>query len=195
MAAATAALLRQALAAGDDARAAALIREAADAGETLLGATFEELGAAAMPAAAVALAHTEAAGDSLADAEGTADGGSYLHAAAGAGAGAKVLAALVAAGCVLDSHGGEGATALRVAARAGHAATCRTLLELGADPLARNSHGRTPRMQGGVGEETKALLGEAEDAARRRRADAQAALWDGRMRAAQTDSAFRVGCL
>lgn len=191
----SAAPLRQAVAAGDDAQAAHLLRQTQGSGP-LLGATFDELAARGLPQAAVALAQREAGGDDLREAEATSEGGSYLHAAAAAGAGAQVLAALVAAGCALDGRDGEGkCTALHAAARAGHLATCRALLELGADPLARNCAGRTAAAHGGMGDELKALLAEAEAAAKERRAEQMRGAWDAKMRATQTESALRTGCV
>lgn len=106
-----------------------------------------------------------------------------------------MIAALVASGCALEGHDDTGATPLHVAAAAGHEGTCHALLEAGADALARNGNGRTPRMQGGVPAGVKALLAEAEEAGKARRAAKQAALWDDKLRATQTESACRLGCL
>lgn len=98
-AAAAADALRPAIAAGQDAEAARLLRLLEADGAQLPPATFVELAAAGLPQAAVALAQLESgAGADLREAEATDDGGSYLHAAAAAGAGAAVVAALVAAG-------------------------------------------------------------------------------------------------
>lgn len=88
--------LRRAIAAGQDAEAARLLRLLEADGAQLPPATFVELAAAGLPQAAVALAQLESGVANLREA--TDDGGSYLHAAAAAGAGAAVVAALVAAG-------------------------------------------------------------------------------------------------
>lgn len=91
--------LRRAIAVGQDAEAARLLRHhLSAAGMGLLPATFAELAAAGLPQAAVALAQIECGQTDLSEAEATDEGGSYLHAAAAAGAGAAVVSALVAAG-------------------------------------------------------------------------------------------------
>jgi hypothetical protein len=162
------------------------------------GMKFEDLAARCLPLAAVALARLEAGcpgGTDLGEADGTTDGGSYLHAAAAAGAGSAVLEALLAAGCALDAADDAGDTALHVAARAGCLVTVRALVAAGADALARNGSGRTPRAQSGVSQEAKAILVDAEEACRQRRAAKQAAVWDERMRSTQTASALRTGCV
>lgn len=189
--------LRRAVAARDDGAAAAILCQlgAAAADGTpppLLRTTFEELAAAGLAAAALAMARLEVAGEELGEADTTADGGTFLHVAAAAGAGAPVLQALIQAGCAIDAHDGSGCTALHAAAAAGRLATCAALLAEGADPLARDGNGRTARLQGGsVPADVKALLAEAEEATRQRRG---AVLW-AKLAAMQTQSAFRVGCL
>lgn len=90
--------LRRAIAAGQDAEAARLLRLLAAGGAQLLPATFAELAAAGLPQAAVAQAQLESGQLDLLEADTTDEGGSYLHAAAAAGAGAAVLTALIAAG-------------------------------------------------------------------------------------------------
>ena len=192
---ATTAELQAAVAVGDDASATVCLRRlaaAAGAPPSLLrGVTFEGLAAAGLATAAVGLARWEAGGEGLAEAEATADGGSYLHAAAAAGAPAAVVSTLVAAGCALERHDGSGATALHVAAAAGRLATCTALLDAGADPLARNGAGRTPRSQGRVPADVAAVLAEAEGEARRRRE----AAFQQKLQATQTQSAVRLGCV
>ena len=104
--AATADELLWAIAAGQDAEAARLLCLLSAAGAGLLPATFAELAAAGLPQAAVALAQAECGQADLGEADATNDGSLYLHAAAEAGAGAAVVAALVAAG-VWARRGGE----------------------------------------------------------------------------------------
>ncbi|EFN51148.1 hypothetical protein CHLNCDRAFT_55321 [Chlorella variabilis] len=196
---APAAALKAAIERADDEACFHLLTELAGASGHLPGllpATFEELAAKGLPRAAVKLAQLECGSADLREAcDATPQGGSYLHAAAAAGAGAPVVAALLAAGCAVDGRCAEGGTALHAAARAGHLATCTALVEAGCDPLARNSNGRTARAQGGVGEAARALLQEAEEAGRERWRAQQGALWDGKMSACQTANACRLGCL
>ena len=72
---------------------------------------------------------------------------------------------------------------------------CRALAELGADALIRNSKGKTPRMQPGLSAEVREVLLDAEEASKKRRAEKQSKLWDGKMLATQTASACRLGCV
>ena len=68
-------------------------------------------------------------------------------------------------------------------------------MELGADPLRRNSKNRTPGKQLRLEAELQEWLAEAEEAALRARKDRQGGLWDPKMKAAQSESALRVGTL
>lgn len=72
---------------------------------------------------------------------------------------------------------------------------CRLLSGRGADALARNAKGKTPRQLAGLSAEVRDALLEAEEASKRRRAERQAQLWDDKMRATQTASACRLGCV
>lgn len=153
--------------------------------------TFEELAAHGLARTAVAAARLEAGTRDLREAEATPAGGSYLHAAAAAGAGMAVIQALLEAGCALDGHDGEGDTPLHAAAAAGHLDACAALLAAGADVLARNGRGRTARLQGGVPQAVKAALEEAEGEQKRRRE----AVFAAKLAATQTQSACRLGCL
>lgn len=105
------------------------------------------------------------------------------------------LPSLDPAGCAINGGDANKATALHLAARESHLDTCRALIEAGADALARNCHGRTARAQAGVSADIKALLEEAEAAGARRRAEAQGRLFNAKMRATQTESACRLGCV
>lgn len=188
---------RAALAAGDDALCAQLIETcAADGG--LLPVMFQDVVAAGLPQTAVAVARAEAAGQDLREAEATEARGGYLHAAAAAGAGPDVLAALIAAGAGgLEDRDDDGCTPLHCAAAAGHepVLAVEALLAAGADPLARNKAGRTARGQGSLSDEVKAVLAEAEEAAKAGKARRQEELWGTRVQKTQTESAFRTGCL
>lgn len=188
---------RAALAAGDDALCAQLIETcAADGG--LLPVMFQDVVAAGLPQTAVAVARAEAAGQDLREAEATEARGGYLHAAAAAGAGPDVLAALIAAGAGgLEDRDDDGYTPLHCAAAAGHepVLAVEALLAAGADPLARNKAGRTARGQGSLSDEVKAVLAEAEEAAKAGKARRQEELWGTRVQKTQTESAFRTGCL
>ncbi|KAL4457905.1 hypothetical protein ABPG75_012770 [Micractinium tetrahymenae] len=190
--------VRAALAARNDPLCAELIAACAAEGGLLLPATFEEAVAAGLPQTAVAVARAEAAGQDLREAEATDARGGYLHAAAAAGAGPDVLAALLAAGAGgLEDHDDDGGTPLHCAATAAHepVQAVKALLAAGADPLARNKAGRTARGQGGLSEEVKQVLAEAEEAARAGKARKQEQLWGTRVQKTQTESAFRTGCL
>ncbi len=73
--------------------------------------------------------------------------------------------------------------------------SCRALVTLGADALLRNAKAKTPRMQPGLSAEVREALLEAEEASKKRRAEKQSKLWDDKMKATQTASACRLGCL
>ena len=98
-------------------------------------------------------------------------------------------------GCCVSGGDSNKATPLHVAACANQEATCRALIDAGADALARNRHGRTARAQAGVCGSIRALLEGAEAASAARRAEAQGRLFDDKMRATQTESACHLGCV
>lgn len=153
---------RAALAASDDALCAQLLKACTADGGLLLPMTFQEVVAAGLPQTAVVIARAEAAGQELREAEATYARGSYLHAAAAAGAHPEVLEALIAAGAGgLEDRDDDGCTPLFLAATAAHETlqAVHALLAAGADPLARNKAGRTARGQGGLSEEVRRLQG------------------------------------
>ena len=89
----------------------------------------------------------------------------------------------------------EGDTLLHVAARAGDLAIVQLLLAAGADPLQRNTNGRTPGKQLNLEDDVRAEL-EAAAAAQQARTDAaRAAVWGGAVQRTQTESAFGVQTL
>ncbi len=71
----------------------------------------------------------------------------------------------------------------------------RALAGFGADALVRNAKGKTPRMQAGLSAEAREALLEAEEASKRHRAEKHSKLWDDKMKATQTASACRLGCV
>jgi len=75
----------------------------------------------------------------------TKEWGTALHCAARGGF-PRIVAALVEAGCELETRDGYGQTALHAAAQAGKAGCCTSLLSRGADADAADSLGFTPLM-------------------------------------------------
>jgi hypothetical protein len=118
-----------------------------------------------------------------------------LAATAPGDAGGPLCEALVAAGSPVDAADANGDTALFQAARCGAEGACRALLASGADPLRRNARNRTPALQLGLEPAMRALLADAEDAARAARAERSRAVWDAPLAATQTASACIVQAL
>ena len=104
------------------------------------------------------------------------------------------LAALADAlqGAHLDRSNSEGDTLLHVAARKGCKAAVELILSLGADPLKRNQKNKTPATQAKLRPEIKDVLDEAEARAKETKRDKTSNLWDNKMKATQTESAFGV---
>ncbi|KAG1676623.1 hypothetical protein FOA52_008752 [Chlamydomonas sp. UWO 241] len=86
-------------------------------------------------------------------------------------------------------------TALRVAAKAGSVEACRALLDGGADPTKRNGKNRTPCSQPKIPESTKDFLLDKEEAFRKRKEEAKADMYGGKLAETQTQSAFGLRCL
>ncbi|KAK9842747.1 hypothetical protein WJX74_001687 [Apatococcus lobatus] len=95
-------------------------------------------------------------------------------------------------GAQIDLANSEGDTLLHLAARKGCKAAVELILSLGADPLRRNQKNRTPGNQAKLRAEIKDLLGEAETKAKEVKRDKASNLWDVKMKATQTESAFGV---
>ncbi|GFR51207.1 hypothetical protein Agub_g13556, partial [Astrephomene gubernaculifera] len=119
-------------------------------------------------------------------------GGTLLHRLAEEGAQYEALLALLSRcpGLSPNAANAEGDTPLHVAARAGHVEVCRALVAGGADVLKRNNKNRTPRSQLKLPEATREYLGEAEEAAKAAKEAKKSELWDDKMKATQTESAF-----
>ena len=104
------------------------------------------------------------------------------------------LAALADAlqGAQINLSNSEGDTLLHIAARTGCKAAVELILSLGAEPLKRNQKNKTPATQAKLRGEIKDLLEEAETRARETKRDKASNLWDNKMKATQTESAFGV---
>ncbi|KAF8060498.1 histidine--tRNA ligase [Scenedesmus sp. PABB004] len=150
--------------------------------------SFEGLVHAGLPRTAVA--HLlRASGGAPGDPQDGA-GNTHLHSAvAGPDDAPELVAALLAAGAPPDAANADGDTPLHVAARRGHAAACAALVAGGADVLRRNQKNRSPGGQLKLPEATRALLAEAEAAARAARAERDRGTWGAGIAAAQTASA------
>ncbi len=95
-------------------------------------------------------------------------------------------------GSQINAANSEGDTLLHIAAREGCKAAVNVILKSGAEPLARNKRNRTPGSQPKLAQEIKDLLLDAEAEAKERKKNKDATLWDEKMRATQTESAFGV---
>ncbi|KAG2430363.1 hypothetical protein HYH02_013725 [Chlamydomonas schloesseri] len=158
---------------------------------TSLDLDFTRLVAAGLGKAAMAyVARFEpehAAGDCVVD---EASGNTRLHAVAEAGACYDVVAALLSLGLSPNVVNREGDTPLHVAARGGHMEVCKALVAGGADVLRRNNKNRTPKTQLKLPEAVKEYLEVAEEEFRAAKEAKKSALWDDKMKATQTESAF-----
>ncbi|PNH12207.1 Ankyrin-3 [Tetrabaena socialis] len=133
----------------------------------------------------------EHAGDAAVDDSGN----THLHLVAESGASYEVVAALMSLGLSANKINREGDTPLHVAARGGHVEVCRGLVDGGADLLRRNAKNRTPRSQVKLPEASKQYLAEAEEAFKEVKEAKKSSLWDDKMRATQTESAFGTQAL
>lgn len=128
--------------------------------------------------------------------DAAAGGGTHLTlAAAEPGDANGPLCAALCSVARMDPNAADAAgdTALFVAARAGNASVCRALVEqCGADVLHRNARNRTAGGQAKLPEAARAYLAEAEDAAKRARAERVRAWFDPKIAATQTASACIV---
>ena len=129
-----------------------------------------------------------------------------------------VTAAMHAAGISFNLTNVDKDTPLHLAARTGHLQLCQLLIQYGADPLARNiknrwgqmwpveSHFcfwhlqyralcRTPSGQAKLAAEVKSFLADQETLAKDRRQIQKNNVWDEKMKATQTQSAYGVQCL
>ena len=94
--------------------------------------------------------------------------------------------------CQLNAANTDGDTLLHIAAREGCQAAVEAILEAGADPLTRNKRNRTAATQAKLKPEVKQLLMDAETCAKDKKKSKDASLWNEKMRATQTESAFGV---
>lgn len=131
------------------------------------------------------------AGDSLAAAVDV-DGNTQLHHMAAEGGSYDLCLGLARLGINPNVLNKENDTALHIAARAGHMEVLRALVDAGADPLRRNGKNRLPGSQLKLSAEVKEFLEAAEERAKEAKEAKRSELWDGKMRAAQTESACIV---
>eukprot|EP00879_Flechtneria_rotunda_P006099 GHRR01006412.1.p1 GENE.GHRR01006412.1~~GHRR01006412.1.p1 ORF type:complete len:608 (+),score=207.09 GHRR01006412.1:162-1985(+) len=103
-----------------------------------------------------------------------------------------LVAALLSVGVPANAVNNDGDTALHLAARAGHIGVCRALVEGGADVFRRNNKSRTPGTQLKLSQQTRDYLKTAEEAAKAAKEERFHELWDAKMRATQTASAFGI---
>ncbi|KXZ46400.1 hypothetical protein GPECTOR_44g75 [Gonium pectorale] len=184
-------LMKAALEAKADGLAAQLVSVLKPAVLTSLGLEFKTLVAAGLGKAAMTYVQRfdgEHAGDAAVDDEGN----THLHLVAEGGASYDVVAAFLSMGLNPNTSNKEGDTALHVAARAGHVEVCKALVDAGADVLKRNNKNRTPRSQVKLPDSTKDYLAEAEEAFKAAKEAKKSALWDDKMKATQTESAYGV---
>eukprot|EP00775_Hariotina_reticulata_P012339 gene12339-12472_t len=121
-------------------------------------------------------------------------GNTHLHVAvSGSEDVPELVTALLAIGVPADATNKDGDTALHIAARAGHVGACRALVAGGAHVTWRNNKNRIPGNQLKLPDATKSFLQEAEAAAKAAKEQKNHELWDAKMRATQTDSAFGIG--
>ena len=128
-----------------------------------------------------------------------------------------VIAAMRAAGISLNSTNLDKDTPLHLAARTGQLQLCQLLIQYGADPLARNIRNRwghmwcnascclwhfrheglcrTPSGQAKLATEVKSFLADQETLAKDQRQFQKNSVWDEKMKATQTQSAYGVRCL
>ncbi|DBA66490.1 TPA: hypothetical protein ACH3X2_002461 [Trebouxia sp. C0005] len=107
----------------------------------------------------------------------------------------EVVAAMQMSGISLNQPNTVQDTPLHLAARSGHVQLCQLLVQHGADPLARNNKNRTPGGQAKLTSDVKGFLTEAECEAKDKRQLQKNNLWDEKMKATQTQSAFGIQCL
>mmetsp|Transcript_28547 Transcript_28547/g.77005 ORF Transcript_28547/g.77005 Transcript_28547/m.77005 type:complete len:148 (+) Transcript_28547:32-475(+) len=103
--------------------------------------------------------------------------------------GRDLVKMVIASGVDPNKPNQAGDYPLHIAARVGSNEVCQALLDGGADALRRNGKNRRPREVPKIPEHTRLLLTEAEEAAKKRKADRDSALWDEKMLATQTQSA------
>ncbi|EFJ43608.1 hypothetical protein VOLCADRAFT_121415 [Volvox carteri f. nagariensis] len=156
---------------------------------TSLDLEFKTFIAAGLGRAAMAYVKrfdAEHAGDAPVDDAGN----TYLHLVAESGGSYDVVTAMMSLGLNPNTANKEGDSPLHVAARGGHVEVCRALVDGGADVLKRNNKNRTPRSQLKLPDNTKDYLAEAEESFKAAKDAKKGALWDDKMKATQTESAF-----
>ncbi|GMH38839.1 hypothetical protein BSKO_06737 [Bryopsis sp. KO-2023] len=118
------------------------------------------------------------------------DCNTHLHNVAKQGGTYAFAVELIKKGLNPNKQNKNGDTPLHVAAKAGNVEACRALIDGGADALARNNKNRTPRAQVKIPQATKDFLLDAEEEAKERKKEKASSLWDNKMKATQTESAF-----
>ncbi|GIL76631.1 hypothetical protein Vretimale_8833 [Volvox reticuliferus] len=182
-------LMKAALEKKADGVAAQLIPLIKPAVLTSLDMEFKTLIAAGLGRAAMAYVKRfdeQHAGDVAVDDAGN----THLHLVAESGASYDVVTAMMSLGLNPNTANKEGDIPLHVAARAGHVEVCRALVDGGADVLKRNNKNRTPRSQLKLPDSTKDYLADAEEAFKAAKDAKKSTLWDDKMKATQTESAF-----
>ncbi|KAG2486284.1 hypothetical protein HYH03_014989 [Edaphochlamys debaryana] len=182
-------LARAALAKKADGLLAKLVPQLKPSALPALGLDFKAMAAAGLGRTAVACLRAADPKASL-SAPLDSEGNTRLHALAQEGGSVEVISALVEAGADPNAPNKEADTPLHVAARADRIEVCRVLVDGGADVTRRNSKNRTPKTQLKITDAIKDYLGEAEEAQRAAKEAKKSALWDDKMKATQTESAF-----
>eukprot|EP00892_Ulva_mutabilis_P004749 jgi/Ulvmu1/2646/UM014_0098.1 len=120
---------------------------------------------------------------------------SFVHKCASEQGTYQLCVELLALGIPIGAPDKNGNTPLHIAAKSGNLDVAKALCEHGADVMARNKNNRTPRMVPKIPSDMKDFLYDMEELHKQGKLQQKAKLWDDKMAATQTQSAFGIRAL